>query len=134
MSSPTRVCLLTLLLCAATVSAFSFKHLSDSCNNFDNENSCRGQQTDNDASWASRAFQTPPRGDPLWRESYQDYNILVGYARTVYVSGGANVTIVTRLNPNYSSLTLKYFFADSSSDSSSFFVANSFRSLLAVRV
>ena len=37
------------------------------CNNFDNQNSCQGQQTDNDASWANRSFQTPPRGDTLWR-------------------------------------------------------------------
>jgi alpha-amylase len=126
--------LLLLLLTAGTVSAFSFKQLTDSCNNFDNENACRGQQTDNDPSWANRAFQTPPRGDPLWRESYQDYNILVGYARTVYTNGGANVTVVTRVNPAYSSLTLKYFFGDSSSESSSTFVPNSFKSLLSVRV
>ena len=126
--------LLAAILCAATVTAFSFKQLSDSCNNFDNENACRGQQTDNDPSWANRAFQTPPRGHPLWRENYQDYNILVGYARTVYTSSGANVTVITRLNPTYSSLTLKYFFGDSSSDSSSFFVSSSFKNLLTVRV
>jgi len=125
---------LAVLLCAAAVSAFSFKQLSDSCSNFDNENACRGQQTDNDPSWANRAFQTPPRGDPLWRESYQDYNILVGYARTVYTSSGANVTVITRVNPAYSSLTLKYFFGDSSSDSNSFFASSSFKNLLTVRV
>lgn len=126
--------LILILLSPYAVSPFSFKQLTDSCNNFDNENACRGQQTDNDASWANRAFQTPPRGDPLWRESYQDYNIIVGYARTVYSNGGANVTVVTRLNPTYSSLTLKYFFGDASSDSSSTFVSNSFKSLLSVRV
>lgn len=109
--SVSSLALLILLLATWTASAFSFKQLTDSCNNFDNENACRGQQTDNDASWADRAFQTPPRGDPLWRESYQDYNILVGYARTVYTNGGANVTVITRVNPAYS-LTLKYFFGD----------------------
>jgi hypothetical protein len=126
--------LLLLLLLACAVSAFSFKQLTDSCNNFDNENGCRGQQTDNDATWSNRSFQTPPRGDPLWRDSYQDYNILVGYARTVYSSGGANVTVVTRLNPKYSSLTLKYFFGGFSSESSSTFIASSFKDLLTVRV
>jgi alpha-amylase len=127
--------LLAALLClAVVVSPFSYSLLRDSCNNFDNENACRGNQTDNDASWSNRAFQTPARGDPLWRESYQDYNILVGYARTTYTSGGANVTVVTRLNPAFSSLTLKYFYGDSASDSSNFFVANSVRNLLSVRV
>jgi alpha-amylase len=52
-----------LLLAAAT----SFK-FQDSCINFDNDNACRGNQTDNDPSWANRSFQTPPRGDPLWKE------------------------------------------------------------------
>lgn len=88
--------------------AFSiFSRLRDSCINFDNDNACRGNQTDNDDSWSNRAFQTPPRGDPLWRESYQDYNIIVGYARSTYSSSGANITVVTRLNPAYSNLNLK---------------------------
>lgn len=56
------------------------------CENFDNQNACSGKQTDNDDSWASRSFQTPPRNHSLWRESYQDYNILVGYPRVVYSS------------------------------------------------
>lgn len=37
------------------------------CNNFDGENGCRGNQTQNDDSWSKRAFQTPPRGHSLWR-------------------------------------------------------------------
>lgn len=53
--------IITLTVC------FSFHKLGDSCNNFDGENACRGTQTDNDQSWANRSFQTPPRGDSLWR-------------------------------------------------------------------
>jgi hypothetical protein len=56
--------LIFLLALVAIASAFK---LFDSCNNFDNENACRGNQTDNDPSWANRNFQTPPRGDPLWK-------------------------------------------------------------------
>lgn len=80
-----------LIAILVTACCFSIKTLTDSCSNYDNENACRGTQTDNDASWSNRSFQTPPRGDPLWRESYQDYNILVGYARTTYTSTGARV-------------------------------------------
>ena len=89
----------------------SFK-LYSGCNNYDNENACRGNQTDNDPSWSNRSFQTPPRGDSLWREGYQDYNVLVGYAQTVYQSGrrSAIVKVVTRLNPKYEGATLTYFF------------------------
>ena len=64
------VALLLLLGLILVAQAFSFKKLNlrgDSCNNFDNQNACQGQQTDNDPSWANRAFQTPPRAHPLWR-------------------------------------------------------------------
>lgn len=104
------IILLGLVLLADCFSIRSY--LADSCNNFDNENSCRGNQTENDASWANRAFQTPPRGHELWRENYQDYNILVGYARLSYSGSGANITVVTRVNPSYNNLKLKYFFLD----------------------
>jgi len=76
----------------------------DNCNNFDNENACRGNQTQNDDSWTTRGFQTPPRGDSLWREKWQDYNILVGYPQVFYSSDkkSASIKIYTRLNPKYS--------------------------------
>lgn len=126
--------ILVLLAILVAVNTFSVFHLRDSCNNFDNENACRGNQTDNDGSWANRAFQTPPRGDPLWREGYQDYNILVGYARSTYSDSGANITIITRVNPTYSNLQLKYFFEDNVSDSPNYFVAKGTSSILKIRV
>ena len=68
MRLPTLTKFLALLLLCSVVSSFSYSLLRDTaCNNFDNENGCQGSQTDNDPSWANRAFQTPPRGDPLWR-------------------------------------------------------------------
>lgn len=62
--------------------------------------------------WSNRSFQTPPRGDALWKNGYQDYNILVGYAQTAYLSGrtSAKIKIITRLNPKYSQASLTYFF------------------------
>lgn len=48
----------------------------------------------------------------MWQEGYQDYNILVGYAQTVYASGrtSAKIKVITRLNPQYSGAALTYYF------------------------
>lgn len=59
---------------------------------------------------------------------------MVGYARTTYSSSGANITVVTRVNPAYSNLQLKYYFGDSASDSNTYFVSNGFNQLLKIRV
>ena len=60
---------IAVLALLALSNSFSFRKFlpQDSCNNFDGQNGCQGSQTDNDPSWQNRSFQTPPRGDPLWR-------------------------------------------------------------------
>ena len=69
---PTTTILLILLGLIACANCFRFnKNIlpwisQTGCNNFDGENACRGNQTQNDDSWARRGFQTPPRGDKLW--------------------------------------------------------------------
>ena len=52
------------------------KQLKGGCQNWDGDNSCKGQETENPSEWSNRNFQTPPRGDPLWSDTYQDYNQL----------------------------------------------------------
>ena len=52
----------------------------------------------------------------------------------MYSSTGANITIYTRVNPAYSSLQLKFFFNDESSDSNNHFVPNGASDLLKIRV
>lgn len=96
------------------------------CSNFDGENACRGNQTQNDDSWARRGFQTPPRGDKLWIETWQDYNILVGYPSVSYSSNqrSATVNVKTRVNPKYSGAELKYSFNGAEQSSSSFSVSS----------
>lgn len=61
--------LIAILALLVLIHSFSFRKISsqDSCSNFDNQNACQGSQTDNDISWQNRSFQTPPRGDNLWR-------------------------------------------------------------------
>ena len=90
----------------------SLNYPPSNCTNFDNENACQGNQTENDQSWQNRNFQTPPRGSPLWREAFQDYNILVGYAQVIYDGGrsSATVNVKTRVNPKNEGAQLRYFF------------------------
>lgn len=110
--------------------------VKDSCINFDGENGCKGNQTDNDPSWLNRSFQTPPRGSALWREKYQDYNILVGYASVQYDNGrrSATIKLLTRLNPKYSNAQLSFFFNDQEQSTNTYQVNSSFKSLLKMKV
>lgn len=109
-----------------TTSAFRFSKgyypwaPTNGCSNFDGENACRGNQTQNDDSWARREFQTPPRGDSLWIESWQDYNILSGYPQVIYTPDkrSAKIDVKTRLNPKYSGAQLKYILNGTSQSSS----------------
>lgn len=126
--------LLGLLLAVAM--AFTIR---DSCSNFDGENGCRGNQTDNDDSWAGRNFQTPPRGDELWREGYQDYSKLVGYAKVVYGADrkSATVTVLTTLNPkneNSSKATLTYFYNGAENPSNTITVNSPSSDLLQITI
>ncbi|CAK80989.1 unnamed protein product (macronuclear) [Paramecium tetraurelia] len=79
------------------------QNLRDWCTNFDGDNGCKGSQTDNPSDWLNRNFQTPQKGDSLWREGYQDYHILQGYAQQKYSSDlrSCSISIYTRVNPEY---------------------------------
>lgn len=83
---------------------FSFLFLSvhsEDCSNFNSENGCQsGSTITNPLSWANRAFQTPPRSSPEWEESFQDLNLLTGYAYTQYSAARdkASVEVYTNVN------------------------------------
>ena len=51
-----------------------------------------------------------------------------------YNISGASIEIYTRVNPKAGSLQLKYYFGSTASDSNTFSVSNSFKSLLSIRV
>ena len=127
------VILFSLLIVGQSI---SFIEYGDSCNNFDGDNGCRGNQTDNADDWKLRNFQTPSRGDPLWREKYQDYDKLVGYAKYQYNSAKtqANVTIYTQINDKYSNVTLTYLLNGTNTTNNVINLDNSFKGLLEVTV
>jgi hypothetical protein len=47
--------------------SFSMKTKYKGCTNFDDENACKGRQTENDESWSNRGFQTPLRDSKMWK-------------------------------------------------------------------
>ncbi|EAR85737.2 alpha amylase domain protein (macronuclear) [Tetrahymena thermophila SB210] len=78
--------------------------VQDYCNNYNGENGCKsGTQTDNPPDWENRRWQTPPRGNPMWKESYQDMNVLVGHSQVIYdkslTSATVNFNTITK-DPN----------------------------------
>jgi alpha-amylase len=80
---------------------YLFKNIiSEDCSNFNSENSCQGSATEYPDSWSDRKWQTPPRDNPLWRESYQDMHLIVGYVQILYNNDktSAQLNIITSLN------------------------------------
>ena len=101
--------------------------LSEDCSNFNGEYPCQGDQKWYPESWDERSFQTPPRGDPIWRENYQDMHDLVGYAQLKYSSDRKICTInfITRVNPSITNYKIIYKFEDREQESNSFTVTSS---------
>ena len=78
--------------------------LNEDCSNFNGEYGCTNEMKyEYPTSWDDRSFQTPPRDDTLgnYRETYQDMNLLVGYAQLKYTQDKKQCTInfITRVNP-----------------------------------
>ena len=77
---------------------------SEDCSNLNGEYGCmNNDQHEYPSSWDERSFQTPPRDDTLgnYRETYQDMNLLLGYAQLKYSQdkNQCKITFITRVNP-----------------------------------
>jgi len=85
---------------------------SEDCSNFNGEYGCNGNQREYPSDWDERSFQTPPRNDPYghYRESYQDMNLLVGYAQLKYSQDKQTCTLnfYTRVNPKLGEKDVDY--------------------------
>lgn len=95
--------------------------LSEDCSNFNGENSCQGSQTEYPSDWLNRKWQTPPRGDPLWKETFQDLNLFTGYIQIKYNNEQkteATLTFVTMVNKDKigESFNIAYYFGDKKTD------------------
>lgn len=74
--------------------------LAEDCSNFNSEYGCAGSSIINPSSWGDRMFQTPPRNSENWKETFQDYSLLTGYARVIYSSDRTSATVSFYTNVN----------------------------------
>ena len=87
--------------------------ISEDCSNLNGEYGCTGENPYNyPGSWDERSFQTPPRDDTFghYRKTYQDMNLLVGYAQLKYTQDKNTCTInfITRVNPKLGTKDIDY--------------------------
>ncbi|EAU89161.2 alpha amylase [Coprinopsis cinerea okayama7 len=103
------------------------------CSNFNGWDNCNGGNTEMVASSERRRWQTPPRGDPAYFESFQDYSHLVGYANIQYNSGRTSA-VVTVNAVHKEGAELTYSFNGVEQSSPSFEVDSSLQGTLAITV
>ncbi|PPQ77545.1 hypothetical protein CVT24_005235 [Panaeolus cyanescens] len=103
------------------------------CGNFNGLDSCAGNTFEFPLSSERRRWQTPPRGNAAYQDSFQDYSHLIGYADIQYNSArtGAVVT-VNAASKTGSALT--YNFGGTSQSSPTFQVTNALKTDLAITV
>ena len=101
--------------------------LSEDCSNLNGEYGCQGDQKAYPDSWDERRWQTPPRNDEHWKESYQDMHDVVGYAQLKYSSDRRICTIkfIATVNPALGNYQILYKFGDREQESNSFTVTPS---------
>ena len=101
--------------------------LSEDCSNLNGEYGCQGDQKAYPDSWDERRWQTPPRNDEHWKESYQDMHDVVGYAQLKYSSDRRICTIkfIATVNPALANYQILYKFGDREQESNSFTVTPS---------
>ena len=101
MSKNITLLFLSLLLLSSTTPAPA------DCDNYEPKFQCKDKETDFDDSLFS-SFQTPPRGNSGWKESYEDLSILTGYVHTVYQKDRSKATLYFISNFNNKDPSLSY--------------------------
>ncbi|ELP93157.1 alpha-amylase, putative [Entamoeba invadens IP1] len=94
--------------------------MADTCNSNNGQFACSGNDIAMKASAEDSRWQTPPRGSEDWKEGYQGYSHVVGYAQVKYTSTArtaATVTVVPSVNPKYNIKKITYEYNGVASDS-----------------
>ena len=85
--------------------------VSECCNNFNSEMGCKdGKQTTYPDSWSARSFQTPIKGEPLYKDSYESLGRIACFSNVKYSSNkqSANVEVRCRTDASISIESLVY--------------------------
>ncbi|KAG5640213.1 hypothetical protein DXG03_000546 [Asterophora parasitica] len=104
------------------------------CNTWNGLDACSGQQTDYDASYDQRMWQTPARGSIDWSEGFQDYRDLTGYVDLVYNAARTSVTVNVIANSRTGAALTYSFNGGAFGSSSSATVTSSFTGAYAISV
>ena len=79
---------------------FSVRGKETDCSTYDSLFACPSEKETDIPSSLFSSFQTPPREQAQWKESYEDYSILTGYVRTEYPKdqSKAKLTFISNFN------------------------------------
>lgn len=103
------------------------------CGTFNGGDNCNGDSYEMAPSSEKRRWQTPPRGDADYKESFQDYSHLVGYADIKY-NAGRNSAVVTVNAASKTNAVLSYNFGGTTQSSPTFQVSSSLTKTLPITV
>lgn len=104
-----------------------------SCGNFNGGDICTGAGFDMAPSSEKRRWQTPPKGDAAYQESFQDYSDLIGYADIQY-NEARDSAVVTVNAASKTGATLTYDFGGKTQSSPIFEVTSALKKSLAITV
>ena len=97
---------------------FSVRGKETDCSTYDSLFACPSEKETDIPSSLFSSFQTPPREQAQWKESYEDYSILTGYVRTEYPKdqSKAKLTFISNFNNKEPSLhyQIVYYYGDKS--------------------
>ena len=102
--------------------------VAETCNSNNGKHNCNGNSVNMDQAAEARRWQTPPRGSADWKEGYQGYSHVVGYAQIQYKDTNrqeATVTVVSTVNPKYNIQKVTYEYNGVASDSKTYQVSKS---------
>ena len=94
---------------------------------------CENKEKDIDSKFSFNLWNTPKRGDPRWKEGFQDMNVLVGYPQLKYNSelNECNVTVYTKTAID---LNLTYIFDGIEQKSKSKVFKSDYNKILKIKV
>lgn len=91
----------TMFVLVIAITVIVSVNTDNKCNNNNDEYKCKTDTFYYDDAWGTdKVFQTPYRGHPHWKSTYQDMNLILGYVQQKYQSSSSSSNTCT-ININY---------------------------------
>ena len=106
------------------------------CDTFNGEMACQdGQQTTYPDDWSHRSFQTPLKGQPLFKDTYESLGRIACYSDVVYSSDRTSATVDVKCRNQETITSLVYSFDGGKfSDVNTFKTDSSYNKILKIQV